>query len=186
MRAPLYGLVLAGGRSRRMGVDKSGLAYHGVPQWRYALDLLKIHCESVFLSARADQRFPDEVDVLVDAVPDRGPAEGLRAAFRRRPDVAWLVMSCDAPDCDADALAELVRHREREAVFYAGEPFPSLWEPSLTARFGPEVESPRAFLQKADSVALSPRHPRWVTSVNTPRERAAWMASRNRLTDERR
>jgi molybdopterin-guanine dinucleotide biosynthesis protein A len=48
--APLYGLVLVGGKSRRMGRDKAALAYHGgVPQARRTAALRAEVCERVFL-----------------------------------------------------------------------------------------------------------------------------------------
>jgi len=53
--APLIGLVLVGGRSARMRVDKASLIYHGKPQTKHCLDLLKPFCEKSFLSCRADQ-----------------------------------------------------------------------------------------------------------------------------------
>ncbi|MFT5737968.1 MAG: molybdopterin-guanine dinucleotide biosynthesis protein A, partial [Maribacter sp.] len=33
--AKIYGLVLAGGKSTRMGVDKGLITYHGLPQRDY-------------------------------------------------------------------------------------------------------------------------------------------------------
>ena len=52
---PLYGLVLAGGKSSRMNQEKAKLSYHGKAQYLVCHDLLKQHCEKVFISARRDQ-----------------------------------------------------------------------------------------------------------------------------------
>jgi len=41
---PLQGLVLAGGRSSRMGRDKAALDFHGEPQVHWAYRLLGPHC----------------------------------------------------------------------------------------------------------------------------------------------
>ena len=52
MTTPIYGLVLAGGRSTRMQRDKAALLYHGRTQIEWAMDLLRPHVEKVFLSVR--------------------------------------------------------------------------------------------------------------------------------------
>ena len=56
----LNGLVLAGGKSLRMGYDKSSIEWHGKEQRYYMADLLKQYCDEVFISCRADQQ--NEVD----------------------------------------------------------------------------------------------------------------------------
>jgi molybdopterin-guanine dinucleotide biosynthesis protein A len=53
--APLYGLVLAGGESSRMGRDKALLRYHGTSQVRYLVKLLSEYCARVFVSVGPDR-----------------------------------------------------------------------------------------------------------------------------------
>ena len=66
---PLYGLVLAGGRSTRMQRDKAALAYHGRTQLEWAMDLITPFVERAFVSVRPDQqgdpvraKYPQVVD----------------------------------------------------------------------------------------------------------------------------
>ena len=42
---PLYGLVLAGGRSSRMQRDKAALDYHGRTQLEWAMSLVQRHVQ---------------------------------------------------------------------------------------------------------------------------------------------
>ena len=51
----LNGLVLAGGKSQRMGEDKGQINYHGKPQREYLYDLLNGFTESTYMSCRPDQ-----------------------------------------------------------------------------------------------------------------------------------
>ena len=56
VRAPLYGLVLAGGRSSRMQRDKAALTYHGRTQLEWAMELVTPFVERAFVSVRPDQQ----------------------------------------------------------------------------------------------------------------------------------
>lgn len=187
MTAPLHGLVLIGGHSSRFGEDKSRLAYHGVPQWRYACDLLADYCESVFLSAREDQSLP--YPTLVDEESGLGPVSGFRSAFRKSPAAAWLVLACDLPGVNREAVQWLRDHRDPEADATAfgspesPEPLFSLWEPTGLRTFYERGGSPRAALISFSTIWVPPKNPGWITNVNTPAERAAFTASRNKISD---
>jgi len=131
----LNGLVLAGGKSLRMGYDKSSIEWHGKEQRYYMADLLKQYCDEVFISCRADQQ--NEVDsyykTLPDTFVDLGPYGAILSAFREKPDAAWLVVACDLPLLDAEILQDLVAHRNPSAVATTFEsPFDGLPEPLIT------------------------------------------------------
>jgi len=131
----LNGLVLAGGKSLRMGYDKSSIEWHGKEQRYYMADLLKQYCDEIFISCRADQQ--NEVDshykTLPDTFVDLGPYGAILSAFREKPDAAWLVVASDLPLLDADTLQHLVTHRNPSAVATTFEnPFDGLPEPLIT------------------------------------------------------
>ena len=131
----LNGLVLAGGKSLRMGYDKSSIEWHGKEQRYYMADLLKQYCDEVFISCRADQQ--NEVDShykrLPDTFVDLGPYGAILSAFREKPDAAWLVVACDLPLLDAEILQDLVAYRNPSAVATTFEsPFDGLPEPLIT------------------------------------------------------
>ena len=111
---PLSGLILAGGRSRRMGTDKALLSYHGENQILHTATLLKEHCREVFLSCRSDQEDSYAsfgLPVITDRYLETGPAGGLLSAQQRHPQTAWLAVACDMPFLDAALLGELLENR---------------------------------------------------------------------------
>jgi molybdenum cofactor guanylyltransferase len=191
MSAPLYGLVLAGGRSTRMGRDKAALAAAGRTQLEGAMALLAPHVERAFVSVRADQR-SDPLRAGFQQIPDRhenlGPIAGLLAAQAQYPEHAWLVLACDLPLLDAATLAHLLRHRaaSREATAYRSsrdglpEPLCAIYEPSSHARLTAYVaggrDCPRKFLMQADVELLDEPNPRALDNANTPEEYAAAVA----------
>lgn len=181
---PLLGVVLAGGESRRMGTDKGDLAYHGRSQRRHAAHLLASVCEAVYISCRPDQvpRIEAGLSCLLDPAPDLGPLAGLLAAFTHRPDAAWLVVACDLPGLDTEAIAALrtARGPGWDAVAFRAsdggpEPMAALWEPAM----GPIVHaaiasgrlSLRDCLRGADCHLLDPPGPGVLYNANTPAER---------------
>jgi molybdopterin-guanine dinucleotide biosynthesis protein A len=99
---PRAAVVLAGGRSTRMGSPKAELDWHGSPLLRRVVGVLARVVEPVVVVVAPGQRLPDlppGVEVAVDATPGRGPLEGIAAGLRalgERAGVAF-VSSTDAP-----------------------------------------------------------------------------------------
>ncbi len=183
--APLYGLVLAGGRSTRMQRDKAALEYSGRAQLERALELLSPLLERVFVSVRPDQtrdplraRFAQ----IVDSGEVEGPIAGIIAAQSRHPEAAWLVLACDLPLLDRETLEHLLRSRrpQRQATAYRSshdglpEPLCAIYEPSSGKAIRDYIASgrdcPRKFLINADTALLDQPEPGALDNVNTPDE----------------
>ena len=183
--APLYGLVLAGGRSTRMQEDKAALQYAGRSQLERAIELLTPLVERVFVSVRPDQvcdplraRFPQ----IVDTGAAEGPIAGIIAAQSRHPDVAWLVLACDLPLLDPGTIGHLLRSRrpERQATAYRSshdglpEPLCAIYEPAsreaIRAYVATGRDCPRKFLIHSDAELLGQPEPGALDNVNTPGE----------------
>ena len=136
--AELYGLVLTGGASKRMGKDKAQLKYYGKPQFAYLFELLKPFCEEVFLSCRAEQsaQFGDHYPQIFDIYDGIGPMNGLLSFFNQHPSKACLIVACDMPFVDKKAIHYLIENRQSEkfATAYKSkkglpEPLLTIWEP---------------------------------------------------------
>jgi molybdopterin-guanine dinucleotide biosynthesis protein A len=177
MIPPLYGLVLAGGFSSRMGRDKGSLIYHGLDQRSHCAELLRPFCDDVFVSLREEQK--DLASLTLKPVFDQqkiGPASGLLAAFEKNPKAAWLVLACDMPFVTSDSVKTLVNHRNPAcaATVYtlSGiEPLFAIWEPAALAHLKNETlrgkSSPRRALETL-TCELIPGNPSILRSVNAP------------------
>lgn len=184
--APLYGLVLAGGESRRMGRDKALLDYHGRPQVAWALELVSRHCERAFVSVRAGQASDgvrSTLPQIVDGALGAGPIAGIAAAQATHPDAAWLVVACDLPFLGDALLAELIARRGaaditafRSAHDGLPEPLCAIYEPATRV---PIVEfiaagrhCPRKFVTASGAPLLELPEATALDNVNTPEELA--------------
>jgi len=111
----LAGVVLAGGKSRRMGVDKSQINYKGEPHELYTARLLKPYCSEVCIS-----KSPSEVTeiagfrVVHDLADDRGPLHAIHSAFCCIPEKSLLIMACDLPFINEETIALLVQSRSKD------------------------------------------------------------------------
>lgn len=183
--APLYGLVLAGGKCQRMGKDKGLLNWHGKPQRYFLADMLATSCQQTYISCR-----PDQVEEILAAgyqpLPDIDVAEGqyraILSAMAAQPASAWLVVACDLPLFDNQAMALLIKERDASKLAtayknYEGlpEPLAAIWEPAsqtmlLNKLSIDRITCPRkALIRSVSNVKLiKPALAHSITNVNTP------------------
>jgi len=185
--ALLYGLVLAGGESRRMGHDKALLDYHGRPQVAWAWELLSRHCERAFVSVRsthAAEGVRSTLPQIVDGELGSGPIAGIAAAQAAHPDVAWLAVACDLPFLSDDTVSHLVARRGvhpvtayRSAHDGLPEPLCAIYEPATRAAIvefiGTGKYCPRKFIIGTGVPLVGLPEPAALDNVNTPEELAA-------------
>ncbi len=183
---PLFGGLLVGGQSVRMGRPKQLLRYQGRTLAEIAAAALAPHVGEVLLLGSGEvapplihlRRLPDPPGVS-------GPLAGLLAGHRWAPEAAWLVAACDLPRLGGEAVAWLrgARQPGRWAVVpsHGGgvEPLLACYEPQAAARFEGEAAAgrlaPRAIARHPKAATPTPPTAlaaAW-TNVNTPEALAA-------------
>lgn len=197
--APLKGLVLAGGRSTRMGSDKGLLEWQGKPQREYLVDLLESTGIETYVSCRPDQAEDlSDFNLIIDLVEGQGPLGAIYSAFSREPEAAWLVVACDMPLLDAETLKYLKVNRQpqfaatafRAPAFSDGSPDPllAIWEPKIATVVAQELKEgrrcARKTLIKAGVYLLEPNNPEALLNINTPQEMEA-IALKNMFVEKR-
>lgn len=182
----LRGLVLAGGRSERLGQDKAAVVIGGQSLLERAVALVGRFAGDVHVAVRPDQ-MSETLRRRFALIPDQGsgigPAAGIIAAHRLAPGSAWLVLACDMPRVDDRVLAALVGRRDvtRSATAFrceAGglpEPLCAIYEPATLARFRRQLEaggnpSPRDWLAAANPLLLDTPGTNALGSINTPED----------------
>ena len=178
----VYGLVLAGGKSTRMGRDKGKIVYHQSPHRKHLFALLDSVCEKTYYSIREDQlsEFTEREQLIVDENEYRGPLNGILSAHKKHPDVAWLVVACDLPFMNRAALVQLLKEREEDRTATAfsthesglPEPLAAIWEPDgLT---GAKIylkngssSCPRKYLINSNTKLLVPEEDQVLLNANS-------------------
>ena len=93
--SPVTGFVLAGGRSRRMGRDKSLLDWHGTTLLDHMTRILATVCDPVRVVGR---------DELPDRLPSPGPIGGIATALDVSRTENNLIIAVDLPLLTSDFL----------------------------------------------------------------------------------
>lgn len=142
------GVVLAGGRSQRMGQDKALLDLSGQPLAIHVAERLAGQCNTVILNSNSDGAAlaPSGFPVIADSFSDyRGPLAGILAALdwmaEHRPEIQWLAsVAVDTPFFPQDFVAKLHRVQAQGGaqlvMARSGErhhPVNALWSVALRA-----------------------------------------------------
>ncbi|MDE0001956.1 MAG: NTP transferase domain-containing protein, partial [Rhodospirillaceae bacterium] len=193
----LQGLILAGGRSSRMGVDKGLIDYHGQAQVTWLAELLGEYCASVRVSVGSRQDQSGDyatMTTIVDHQPGLGPAGGLISAWKTAPEAAWLLVAVDMPLLDRATLTTLTAGRSATDLATAFrhpdgmlEPLCTIWEPSARVLLERRLErgdaSLRRLLESGPVRVLMPPSSGSLSSVDRPEDRNR---IRRRLEKQRR
>ena len=178
--APVQGLVLAGGKSTRMGKDKTRLIYHSKKQLDHTVDLLENNLLRTYVSvASADQS--ENPRTIEDKFLDLGAFGGICSAFQKDPNKAWLVLATDLPFVDQDLIKLLLKHRNPTKIATAikgktkpfVEPLIAIYEPKaypvLLSYLAQGYSCPRKVLINSD-VEIVEVDDHFVRNVNTPED----------------
>lgn len=178
----MKGLVLAGGKSSRMGTDKGLITLHQKPQREHMFELLREVCDKVFVSCNAQQNIPKHLNPLPDRFEINSPLNGILSALTSDPSSAWLVVAVDMPLVTKQVLQHLIDSRRRDAAVTCywdsdhqyPEPLLCLWEAGvhsdLLEFYNRGKRSPREFLMETRTTILEPVTSTLHLNINTPEE----------------
>lgn len=108
-----FGFVLVGGRSQRMGRDKTILPYRGVPMALWQAEKLSFVCGRAALVGKdrapfAGAQFP----FVEDGTEPQAAAFGIVAALAWSPEETNLILAADVPRCPEEFLSALLEVAE--------------------------------------------------------------------------
>lgn len=183
--ADTYGLVVCGGISSRMGMDKGLLQYYTKPQRYRVFDMLKPLCKEVFISCNKLQvtKLKPNYPYLVD-MPEYeriGPMAALLSAFTKFSKKNILFIGCDYPYLKNTDLLDFskVCNTDKPVAFCNEKN--NMYEPMLAwyphsctkeikEKYDAKQYSLRIFLQQCNAEKFFPVNKKSITSIDTYRE----------------
>ena len=178
-------VLLAGGEARRMGRDKATIEFQGEPLWKRQLELLRaLGPKQLFVSARTKPDWlPDDVALLLDDPPSRGPLSGLTKALTTTRTTNLIALAVDMPFMRGEQMRELSTYASAGAgvvpmIGEQAEPLAAIYPVEaapdfVTALAGSDVSLQRIVRQlsangKVRLVAITDTKTPLFRSVNSP------------------
>lgn len=114
------GILLAGGRSKRMGNEKGELMIHGKPMMHYPYRILRDLCEQVLVSSGRPLDLPGEYTLIPDEIPGIGPMGGLYSCLKNSKAEINLVLPYDMPGVVPELMQHLMQHAGQYEILIPG------------------------------------------------------------------
>lgn len=206
-RSTTNAAILIGGQSSRMGAPKPALLIDGRPLLELAVDQIAPLASRIALVGRMDDatraaanrlaNSQKKITTLEDDPAFAGPLAGIISALSSAPDANWLVLSCDMPAMNSDALRWLLDHHDPAHRATVGkrqgrddiEPFPAVYRAGIVEQIRSSAVdcggSLRRVLSKLGAVAVTipdDLEPCW-QNCNTPAQWQAFLTERRRQNE---
>lgn len=106
------GIILAGGKSSRMGAEKGVQLLCGKPLIHYAIEALSGLCNTILVSSSSDVYQSFGLQTVADEIRGIGPMGGIYSALKQSKTEKNLVLSCDLPFVTQDLLSYILQNSE--------------------------------------------------------------------------
>jgi molybdopterin-guanine dinucleotide biosynthesis protein A len=106
------GIILAGGKSSRMGAEKGLQLLCGKPLISYAVEALKGLCSEIIISSSSNAYTGFGFKIVPDEFPGIGPMGGIYSSLKQSTSTQNLVLSCDLPFVSQELLTFILKSSE--------------------------------------------------------------------------
>ena len=106
----INGYILAGGKSSRMGTDKSLLLFEGKAMIQYVIEQLQPIFSKLVIVSNNPEYEKFGLEVIPDLIKDIGPAGGIYTALKHSKTKLNFMVSCDMPFITKEAIAFIMEN----------------------------------------------------------------------------
>jgi molybdopterin-guanine dinucleotide biosynthesis protein A len=177
----LTGVILAGGKSSRMGQDKALLHIGNESMVQRIYNVLKKNMDEVIIIGAYESRncYVENVPFFTDEKADKGPLMGIITALHNSKNEVNFIISCDTPEFHpqlvSDLLANLENNEIAAPIFNSNRPEPlcTIYRKSVLSKcetlLRNDILRPSAlFAECLTSIVKTGGD--WFSNLNTPEE----------------
>ncbi len=110
----ITGIILAGGKSSRMGSEKGLIIFDSKPFIQHIIDAIQPLVKEIIIVSSNSDYDTFNIKRVQDIIPDSGPIAGLHSGLIHSKTVDNLVISCDVPLVTASFLRKLLQYQEED------------------------------------------------------------------------
>ena len=108
----ITGIILAGGRSKRMGTDKAFLTLNGKTLLERSIELIQPFCDTILISSNNTAHKKSGYKIIPDEIPDCGPIGGIYSCLKQSETVWNFVISVDSVFVEPEFVKFLISEIE--------------------------------------------------------------------------
>ncbi|MBE0637262.1 MAG: molybdenum cofactor guanylyltransferase [Bacteroidales bacterium] len=110
VREKATAIVLAGGKSSRMGEDKSLLPVNGKPLIAHIVDQLRDRFDEIIIGANEPEKYAFlNLRVVTDVEKDKGPLMGIYSCLQASNNAVNFITACDIPVMNTKLISDMIQ-----------------------------------------------------------------------------
>ena len=110
------GIILAGGKSSRMGEDKGLVLLNGKPMVQYIIEVLKEVVSDIIIISNNESYTKFGIPVYADIIKDKGPVGGIYTGLYNSTTELNFCISCDVPMISSDFILWLLKRSGKSYI----------------------------------------------------------------------
>lgn len=114
----ITGIILAAGKSSRMGTEKGLLPYISGNFIENIINTIQPFCDEILISSNANHYNYLGYKIIKDNYKDIGPISGLEACLSESKTDKNLFLTCDSPTIKEEFISSLISNSEDNVITY--------------------------------------------------------------------
>jgi len=110
----ITGIILAGGRSSRMGSDKALMPFNNQTFLEHVIQALHPLVDDILIVSNNPEHGKFNYERISDSIADAGPMAGIHAGLTHSKTETNLVLSCDVPLIQTSVLEMIITNNEED------------------------------------------------------------------------